>query len=249
MNKNIKHKRKDYKRESLEIINFALPDLNIKYYKGKKQKDQETSTKEFELEFNKFQTMLDSLERKERGESDEKDSKGNLHTNKSPVKSSILSSAKSPVKSNPYSSPRIDNFEKLFHQIIGGEENFESINRSIKSTKNLQDYQNTLRQKAYKLDLIVPDKFNICYNDLFSNKSKVNRVDLVRSPLFNRVRSEKMMKELQETERFKLKKHEEIKHLAKKNLNDRAKSLYFKDKLEKNFSRKYLDEFVVINQV
>jgi len=129
-----------------------------------------------------------------------------------------------------------DVFEKVFHHYIGTEENIltNSQKRPDSSIKTDTD----VIPKVNQLDFSAPNKFSQCFNQIYSTKNI--KMEIVRNPYYNIIKNKKIMKLLQETEKLKLLKKNEIKNRERTNLNNRAKSFFFRDKIDKNFSQKYL---------
>ena len=93
--------------------------------------------------------------------------------------------------------------------------------------------------KINKLDILASEKFNQCYNNIFGSDHQV-----VKSLIQTNIKNEKIKKGLKEQELLRQKTRLLILGGNKEIQNNRAKSLYFKNKLQRNFSQKYLDNFV-----
>ena len=114
---------------------------------------------------------------------------------------------------------------------------YDTNDKSSQSSLNQTNIDHETR--ISNLDILASDKFNDCYKNIFGVK-----IEVVKHPVLKNIKSEKFIKGLKEYEEQKRKNREVILKSKKEICTNRAKSFYYKNKLEKNFSQKYLDNFI-----
>jgi len=120
--------------------------------------------------------------------------------------------------------------------------NINNMNIQAEITnKNNNNYNNIVNNSVKLVDFLASDNFNTFYNNILSSDERV-----VKSPGI-KTKNTKLLNSIKEQEKLKYERKKEIKSLDKMQRVNRAKSFYFKDKLEGNFSKKMLDSFLKKN--